>query len=210
MRFISINIETTGLDPEYCQILQIGAVIEDTLNVVPVDQLPKFKCIVEHAKYTGQAFALDMNQPILSILAKLQTSNKEDRLAIRSEYNILPESLVAQSFSMWLNSNGLGPVNETVSQISITVAGKNFATFDKLFLEKLSGWTNKIQIRQRIIDPSILLMDWQMDKSLPNLQTCMDRCKLTRKVAHEALQDALDVVRVIRTATNDYSSTGQI
>ena len=53
-------------------------------------------------------------------------------------------------------------------------------------------------------------MDWQVDKSLPNLQTCMDRCKLTRKVAHEALQDALDVVSVIRTATNDYWSTGQI
>ena len=159
MRFVSIDIETTGLDPEYCQILEIGAVIEDTLNVVPVDQLPKFKCIVEHAKYTGQAFALDMNQPILSILAKLQTSNKEDRLAIRSEYNILPESLVTQSFSMWLNSNGLGPVNETASQISITVAGKNFATFDKLFLEKLSGWSNKIQIKQRIIDPAILWID---------------------------------------------------
>jgi len=106
---------------------------------------------------------------------------------------------------MWLNSNGLGPVNEAASQISITVAGKNFATFDKLFLEKLSGWTNKIQIRQRIIDPSILLMDWQVDKSLPNLQTCMDRCQLSGEVTHDALQDALDVVRVIRTATNDYT-----
>ena len=42
MKYISIDIETTGLDPENCQILSIGAVIEDTLNQLPFEELPTF------------------------------------------------------------------------------------------------------------------------------------------------------------------------
>ena len=42
MRIVSIDTETTGLDYDTCQILQVGAVIEDTINVRPLDELPRF------------------------------------------------------------------------------------------------------------------------------------------------------------------------
>ena len=58
MKYVSIDIETTGLDPETCQILQVGAVIEDTQNLLPLEELPKFNCIVEHPAYTGSPYAL--------------------------------------------------------------------------------------------------------------------------------------------------------
>ena len=52
MKYVSIDIETTGLDPETCQTIQIGAGIEDTNNPLPIEDLPRFKCLVEHPQYT--------------------------------------------------------------------------------------------------------------------------------------------------------------
>ena len=151
MKYVSIDIETTGLDPETCQTIQIGAVIEDTNNLLPIEDLPRFKCLVEHPQYTGSPFALVMNRDILEQLGELERANKEERAEIRKQYNILPEGLVAKSLGLWLLANGLGDPESKTGQIRITVAGKNFATFDKLFLQKLSGWSTSIQIRQRKI-----------------------------------------------------------
>ena len=41
MRYVSCDIESTGLDKENCQILQIGAVVEDTKNILPIDELDR-------------------------------------------------------------------------------------------------------------------------------------------------------------------------
>ena len=202
MKYVSIDIETTGLDPETCQILQIGAVIEDTLNPVPLEELPKFQCIVEHNTYVGGPFALSLNSWILKILGGLENLTKDERLAYRKHHNILPVGLVAHSFQMWLASNGIPA--EATGCVKINAAGKNFASFDKVFLQKLPNWSSNVQIRQRILDPAILLMNWKTDESLPNLQVCMDRCELAGEVTHDALQDAIDVVRVIRSVTKDY------
>jgi hypothetical protein len=103
---------------------------------------------------------------------------------------------------MWLASNGIPA--EATGCVKINAAGKNFASFDKVFLQKLPNWSSNVQIRQRILDPAILLMNWKTDESLPNLQVCMDRCELAGEVTHDALQDAIDVVRVIRSVTKDY------
>ena len=112
---------------------------------------------------------------------------------------------VAKSLGMWLQANGLGDPESKTGQIRITVAGKNFATFDKLFLQKLSGWSTSIQIRQRMIDPTILCMDWTKDDGLPNLAECMKRAGVEGAVTHDALQDAIDVVRVMRGITDNYT-----
>jgi len=42
MKYISIDVETTGIDREKCQILSIGAVIEDTENIKPIKDLTFF------------------------------------------------------------------------------------------------------------------------------------------------------------------------
>jgi DNA polymerase III alpha subunit (gram-positive type) len=203
MKYVSVDIETTGLDPETCQILQIGAVIEDTERVVDLTELPKFSCIVEHSVYAGQPVALSMNANILKKLGELERSSKTEKTNLRKQHNIIPVGIVAKSFNMWLAGKGF-EMSET-GAIVINVAGKNFATFDKIFLQKLPNWGANIQIRQRVIDPAILFMDWQNDLSLPNLNKCIERAGLTGEVSHDALDDAIDVVRVLRAATNNYS-----
>jgi hypothetical protein len=205
MRFVSIDIETTGLDPETCQILQIGAVIEDTVKVPELKNLPRFSCIVEHKLYTGQPFALNLNNWLIQMLASLETAKtKEDRIKIRTSNHIMGAGLVAPALRTWLIANGI-PSAES-GQVAITVAGKNFGTFDKLFLEKLPGWSAMLQINQRIIDPSIAFMNWQEDEKLPNLDTCLKRANLEGVVTHDAVQDAVDVIRVLRQVTNYYET----
>ena len=90
MKYVSIDIETTGLDPETCQVLQIGAVIEDTEQVLPIDQLPKFNCIVENQSYTGSPYALWLNSNLLKKLGDMESLKKDVRLDYRKANNILP------------------------------------------------------------------------------------------------------------------------
>lgn len=226
MKFVSIGIETTGLDPETCQILQIGAVIEDTVKILPLIDLPKFSCIIEHPIYTGQPYALNLNNWIMQILASLQTAKtSEERSNIRKANHIMPHGLAARALYEWLKGNGIEPTVDSketpapgfggfgermaklkTGQIQINVAGKNFGTFDKLFLEKLPSWSSFIQINQRIIDPTVIFTDWLNDERLPNLDTCMSRINISDKVTHDAVQDALDVIRVIREVTNLYEN----
>ena len=204
MKYVSIDIETTGLNPDECQILQIGAIIEDTQNPLPYEELPKFNCIVEHDHYSGQPTALNMNSWIFKILSGLEGKSKDERLEYRKEHNIIPVGLVSKSLQMWLINNGLMP-DSTSEPVKITAAGKNFASFDLQFLKRLPGWGPSVQIRQRIIDPAVLLTNWGLDESLPNLDTCLGRLGIHEKVTHDALSDAWDVIRVLRGVTNNYS-----
>lgn len=93
-------------------------------------------------------------------------------------------------------------ITNKTEPIKINVAGKNFGTFDKLFLEKLPRWQQLIRIKQRIIDPSILYVDWNKDKELPGLQTCLSKAQIDHTVSHEALDDAIMVIKLLRKKYN--------
>jgi hypothetical protein len=86
-----------------------------------------------------------------------------------------------------------------VDTTPITVAGKNFAVFDKLFLEKLPNWNDTFELRRRFIDPATLFTDWQNDEYLPDLATCKKRAEINGIVTHDALEDAWDVIQLMRT-----------
>ena len=67
MKYVCIDIETTGLDPVNHQILQFAAVIRDTDKMSePLSESPTMVCYVEHENYHGQPYALAMNSKILS------------------------------------------------------------------------------------------------------------------------------------------------
>lgn len=66
---ISIDIETTGLDMEVCQILEIG-MVDEVRN--------EFHCYVDNGIIIGEAYALQMNQAILKKIAGGQGISKYD------------------------------------------------------------------------------------------------------------------------------------
>jgi hypothetical protein len=100
------------------------------------------------------------------------------------------------SFLNWVKENGIGD--------TINIAGKNFAVFDKLFLEQLPAWREDISYlcERRYLDPSILYVDWKTDKKLPSLDECLKRAGVNTNVTHDALQDAIDTLLCFRAAYN--------
>lgn len=207
MKYVSIDIETTGLDAEKHQVLSIGAVIEDTQNQQPIENLPKFHVAIIRETIVGSLYAINMNMDLIeniNLYVGLDSEEKHE-LEIITGMKFLKEEDVVVHFYNWLAENGIVEdktpftVKSQPIPCHLNVAGKNFGTFDKLFLEKLPRWKQLIRVRQRILDPSILFVKWIKDESLPSLSTCKDRANIPGIVTHDALEDAIDVVNLLRT-----------
>jgi len=187
MKYLSLDIETTGLHPAQDQILQFGAIIEDTNDVKFYDKLPKFEFVFLHDRITGSPFAINMTQAIIRHSAAGVPMT--DITPCHTSIHGYPNEFIPM-FTGWLASNGLGADK-------INVAGKNVAGFDLLFLKQIPGWSD-IKIRHRVIDPAVLYVKWNEDDSTPDLSTCLSRAGFAPEVAHDALEDAWDVIRVLR------------
>lgn len=225
MKYVSIDIETTGLDPENCQVLSIGAVIEDTNNQVPIEDLPSFHVAILRQRIEGEPYALNMNRDLIQDIVYYQTAKDQDEkndIVHLKNMKFMTDLEAVENFYYWLAENGFVEFNDpssggTVTRrngilvpaitrgtkpIRITAAGKNFSTFDLKFLEKLPRWKQLIKVRQRIIDPSVLFTDWFEDESLPTLGQCKERAGFEGTVAHDALEDCKDVVKLLRKKYN--------
>jgi len=195
MKYVSIDIETSGLDPENCQILSFGAIVEDTENILPYEDLPKFYSIIPSSKITGEPFALNMNKGLIEAINLYSLSkNDSDKKELEAKYGclFLMEHDIVRKFRVFLNDHefNLGKFN---------VAGKNFTGFDLKFLEQLPDWGRLVKLNRRALDPAILFADFTSDKELPNLTVCKERAGVSGVVTHNALQDAWDVIQVLRT-----------
>jgi hypothetical protein len=219
MMYVSIDVETSGLDPLKNQVLSIGAIIEDTKTKLPFQECPKFHAMVVQNEIVGSPRALTINRDLLAEMADYLQSSGEDRfnMETHSKYLFTTPDGVIKEFFDFLFKNGYGydtissgmevriingrvlpTFGSKVRPITINVAGKNFGTFDKLFLEQLPWWQKLIRTRQRVIDPAIQFCDWENDESLPNLYTCKQRAGIEGIVTHDALEDAWDVIELLR------------
>jgi hypothetical protein len=207
MLYASIDIETSGLNSDSNHVLSIGAIIEDTTKKLPYEELPKFNAIVLQQNIQGSPRAITMNKEIISMMGDYLEGTDEVReiLNNNSGYKFYTEDEVVKEFYYFLTNNGYGDgymdrpvINGQTKPITINVAGKNFGTFDKLFLEDLPWWKKLIRTRSRIIDPSILFCDWNEDNALPSLIKCKERANIEGIVTHNALEDAWDVIELLR------------
>jgi oligoribonuclease len=223
MKYISIDLETTGLEKDRYQILSFGAIIEDTENKLPFSEIPKFHAAILHNELTGSPFALNMNKKIIEAIVHYQTAEDQDEkndLVQMTGMRFYHEDQIVEGFYRWLYDNGMVEfdpnfLNQQVTRdengkiyplitsktkpVTINVAGKNFASFDKHFIERLPRWKQLIRIRQRIIDPAVIFTDWKNDNALPSLDKCKERAKIQGEVTHDALEDAWDVIELLRT-----------
>lgn len=231
MKYLSIDIETTGLDRELYQVLSIGAIIEDTENILPYSEIPKFHAAIKHKTISGELYAINLNKDLIESIVNYQTAQDQDEkndLVQLTGMLFLEESEIVEAFYQFCWDNGIVDRPDTSSwgtgqvknyfktvndkqypiltsslpKTHLTCAGKNFATFDKIFLEKLPRWKQLFAIRQRILDPSILFIDWKNDESLPGMSTCKKRAGLNELVTHNAIEDAWDVIKLLRTSYN--------
>jgi len=176
-KFVSIDIETTGLNELTCQVIEIGAVIDDWLN--PMENPPEFHCYVEHEVYKGEPYAFSMHADLFLQLAMLPKHNlHSERGALRYLHD-------------WMYNNGAYQNKKAV------VAGKNFAMFDNRFLRAMEG-SEYLTYHHRVIDPGNLYWDPFTDEVLPDTKTCMKRAGIEGEVAHTALEDAKVVAKLVQ------------
>ena len=184
MRYVSIDIETLGLDPEWSDTIEFGAVIDNLTS--PLEELPRFHCYITRPgnKYRGEPFAMAMHSKIL-----MRIANREHG------FIYTPHDLLDEVFASWLEEQGMLD-KEDDSKKSVSIAGKNFATFDLNFLKRL-GFGQKTKYKHRIIDPGSMFLEAD-DPQVPGLKDCMMRAGVDKEVEHTAVEDALDVIKCIR------------
>ncbi len=183
MKIVSTDLETTGLDEECCQIIEIGAVIEDTDNPQPLANLKRFHCYVLHDIYQGEPYALGMHPIIFNRIAKRE-----------KPYQYLKPYEVAVEFPKFLKLYLPG-------QDKYTMMGKNFASFDLKFF-RANPYLKPITklFHHRCLDLGSIWVDWSKDVVLPSTEECLKRAGLPCTVSHTAIDDALQIISLLRAS----------
>lgn len=193
MKLVSIDTETSSLDPKNGQILQFGAVVFDTESEF-------FSChayskIISNKKISGEVGALIMNSWLIEKINKFHSNPNEV-----DETQFIEIENLAQDFSEWLSTTC--NINGT-----FIVTGKNFFNFDDKFLGLVPAWRYLVHYRNRSLDVGTLYAQ-SSDVVPPSLDLCKERAlnkypehaaKLfpNSSVSHDALDDAKDVAKLI-------------
>lgn len=198
MKYVAIDIETTGIDPVKDKILSLSLVIEDTSNIKPLYHLPYLNIVIPHKRIEGDIYALNMNKDLIKMINDYNSS-ESSLLAnkISNTYDVCfrKEVEVVNTVKSFLEDY----IDRDSDILKFNIAGKNVADFDWKFLERLPYWNNFFSYHRRVLDPTVLFADWKEDKVLPNLQTCLERAGFDKTVSHTSYEDALDVIRLLRT-----------
>lgn len=178
MKYLSLDLETTCLQPSPDHILQLSIVVEDTTKAdIPVEELPHFTCFVKQPKIVGEAFALGMNGWILDFISG-RVKN--------APYPVLEPTMA------WREARDF--IEEHFGTTKVTVAGKNVAGFDIPFLPD----EIRKSFRHKVLDPGPMMVNWATDDQVPNFPLCKERAGLEGDVKHDAREDAMDVIRLLR------------
>lgn len=179
MHYVSMDLETTGLDPERHQILQMAMILEDTTRPeVPVEDLPTFCRYICHEEIVGSPEAIYMNA---WLFAEMEGPHP-------ARYTIVPPHIAFEQANDWL-----GEWRRHLASGRLTAAGKNVAGFDMRFLPS----DLRSCFRHRVIDVGSVFVDWSQP-CLPSLNELVIKTKIRTEQTHDALEDARDVIRLLR------------
>lgn len=184
MKYCSADIECCGLDSNECDILEFAAVLDDLSDMKPINELPVFHTYFIKDRYVGEPFALSMHPEIFRRIAERDIK----------KYHFMSATKLGYNFRRFLVANGY---KEEHDKVTITVAGKNFGSFDLQFLKNKTDLLTHVNIRSRIIDPAILYLE-KGDDAPPGTKNCKIRCGLGDELAHTAEADAKDVILLVR------------
>lgn len=194
MKYVSVDTETTGLLPNTHQILEMGFVLDDLQNQLPLSELPKLRVLLIRENYLCNPFAASMHSVLWKELAK---HSKEIYLELPAENNT---TLIA------VRADSKHAIDTKVGEFlgdRITPAGKNFSSFDLSFM-KAEKYAFANRFRHRSLDPGSLYATANDDVP-PSLEECLKRANLEPTALHTSIGDALDVIRLLRHAFRSQS-----
>lgn len=184
MKYLSLDIETTGLDKDVHDILSIGMIVVDTEKVgkdVKLEDLPTLHIAIQPVGgVTGDLYALNMNKDLIEGLVEGHVEGAEIVEPHEVEMRVL--DFIAE---------------EIGGYEKITVIGKNAAGFDIPFIKshypEISGWFS-----HKVLDVGSMYFDANLHKDVPSLKKCKEIAGIDGIVTHNALEDAFDVVLLER------------
>lgn len=202
--YISMDIETTGLDRERAQILEIAAVFDDLES--PLDKLPTFQAKIhyDHLDY-AEFYALKMNKELINELSR-SPSQQENVMTFQGAMSRFME-FVGHAIKKLVDYESI-QLRKYPDEM-IHVAGKNVSSFDIPITQNQikAQFENKVEAQElledmkkvlhfRYIDVGSLYMV-EFNGYIPTL-SAINQLIGREKVSHKALDDAFDVICAIR------------
>jgi hypothetical protein len=187
MLIASCDIETTGLDPSYCQVLEVGLILWETSDLTtPVAELPTFHCYVVHEQTVGQPSALSMNKKVLGRIGSREPG-----------FRYLKPEDVGHAIRKF--ADRLVP-QEPSFTLTLKPTGFNFDSFDRQFLNLLPTFSDYVKFKHRSLAPATLYFDPFRDTDIPGSDEVFRRAGVKVRDRHTALGDAAAVIEVLRAA----------
>jgi oligoribonuclease (3'-5' exoribonuclease) len=188
--YISVDLETSGLDLEKSEILEVGAVFDD--GVSPIEKLQSFSFVISLQVLThAEPYAVNMNARLFQAMV-----NKEG-VSVVTAFDALTALFreASSKAQMWDIDWKFKPGPR------VYIAGKNAASFDipiiKSFLKRHEYPAKELLqlIHYQVLDVgSMYFPDFGRIPSLSDISAKIGR----KEVTHKALDDAFDVVHAIR------------
>lgn len=219
--YVSADIETTGLEPDENQVLQLAATTFDPDGPMN-ESFETINILINHEVVSGNPIAMGMNAEILTLIGKLSDLEAKQTKAMLKDDNATAEDLaveitnikldngidyfcspemVGPYFAEWLKFRGWNGVDK------VNATGKNFAGFDRPFLYKIPGFTDAVKFRHRTYDPGTLYRE-PGDLELPDTKLCIERADIETQIAelpfyeHHAVYDACVVALLVKKHNN--------
>jgi hypothetical protein len=191
MRFVAVDLETTGLCPKTHGVIEFGAVFADLANSFA----PKwFQCWVIPHNFTWDSYCLMLHAKLIQEIDG--RVKDKDPFVYKSLYD------VGIAFRQWLHTECGVPLrpekepNPNFQPIeSVVGAGKNFGSFDLQFLLRVESFRNVF--KHRSLDPTAYYIKPE-DPFPPDLKECKLRAGFISEVAHRGLADAWDIVDLLQ------------
>lgn len=198
MKFAGIDIETTGLNRDTDQVLQVAIVLEDTAKPdIPVEDLPTFEALICHERLSGAPFALNMNREIVELLATASPGPVDFRGRRVEAFGRKSEVVFAAIEWLQAHYTNGGPLEMPRKFVA---AGKNAGGFDLPFM----GTDFQKRFHHRVIDVGSVALGANRDFWLQDRPPGMRELHEGVEATHDALEDARDVIRLLRKLTHNY------
>lgn len=179
MKYVSLDIETSSLIPHPENVISLAMIVDDL--VTPIDQLPKLHILFTHKLRDTDDYAMAMNSKLLYARA--------------SQKHVTEDMRIDVSVSSWEHASALIHqfLHWNFELVRPSLAGKNVMGFDYQFLPQ----EVKSRFAHRSLDPGSMYTRPE-DTRPPDTAECCRRAGIDDMVTHNALDDALQVIALIR------------
>lgn len=190
-RIVSIDIETTSLNVERGEVLELGMLMcetdTDQKQLHIVDSLR----IVNVGNLHGQMdpVAIHMNAELFAEIAEIE----------RGQFD-WTNGYIFHNNTFYVKNNKrqvvLSMIDERLGGNKWTVIGKNAASFDIPFICYSFGFEFKQHLSHKVLDVGSMFCTHE-DDYVPSLDECLARAGIKKEVRHKALDDAFDVLQCV-------------